>query len=627
MRNRTLTALCTGLLMSVTAPAAAQEGGFALNHLQPSPAGDMFFGVPSPYAAGHLEPPKAYAMFDYAHRPIRIGDTAVVEAQGFMRLDVSWALWNRLLISADAPLSIVQSGGADLGGTTFTTLESPSFGDVRIGLRGRLWGENHTPFQLGVGGYLFVPSGDQPQYTGAGAVRGRFEVPIGGRIGKDVAFIYSAAVGLEVRAGDNPHAFTYGAAGGVLFADDMVQVGAEFIGSTAFGGGTTYPISSVPLQTASAGTNAEILGGVKVRFLEGLTLGASAGPGVGSAVGTPIFRAMGMLGWTPLPAGAPADSDKDRVAMVKDSDDDGIADDKDACPDVAGEPNLDPAKDGCPPSDRDGDGVLDVDDACPTTSGFANTDLTQNGCPTDTDGDGFHDGIDACREVIGDDSEDESKRGCPADDDEDGIANKEDACPQSAGDPHDDPTKTGCPPDPDEDGIRYAADACPNEKGPPSDDPSLNGCPRFARYKPKEGEIIILQRIEFQTYGTAVSESVTSNSTKVLKEVAQIILDHPELTLVEVQGHTDDSGDEEYNLDLSQKRAESVRKWLIDKGGVEANRLSAKGYGMSKPIADNRTRIGRQKNRRVQFVVKKSDPDKKKNKPKKAKKAAKKAKP
>jgi outer membrane protein OmpA-like peptidoglycan-associated protein len=381
-------------------------------------------------------------------------------------------------------------------------------------------------------------------------------------------------------------------------------LGAELVGSTPFT--DTIFLSSTPRTEATATTNAEVLFGAKLRFLEGLTVGAMGGPGLGSGIGTPTFRVGGMIGWTPLAWGA-TKRESDNAALVVDTDDDGIPDQKDACPEIAGEPNLDPAKDGCPPADRDGDGVRDVDDACPTTSGLPNSDLTQNGCPTDTDGDGFHDGIDACREVIGDPSDDEKKRGCPADDDGDGIANKADACPQSAGDPHDDPDKTGCPPDPDQDGIRYAADACPNEKGPPSDDPRLNGCPRFARYQPQNGEIEILQKIEFQTYGAALSESVTPNSIKVLKEVAQIIADHPEITLMEVQGHTDDSGDQAYNLELSQKRADSIREWLIEKGNVAATRLVAKGYGMNRPIADNRTRQGRQENRRVQFITKTID--------------------
>src|SRR5690606_32634479 len=115
--------------------------------------------------------------------------------------------------------------------------------------------------------------------------------------------------------------------------------------------------------------------------------------------------------------------------------------------------------------------------------------------------------------------------------------------------------------------------------------------------------ILISKRIEFSTYGDSIDESVTPDSEQVLREVADAIKSRPEIVRVEVQGHTDDSGDEEYNVDLSQRRAEAVRKWLVDKGGVPADKLVAKGYGFSRPIADNRVRTGRQRNRRVQFVI------------------------
>jgi OOP family OmpA-OmpF porin len=614
MRKSRIAALLAAVGVTLPAAARAQEGGFALNQFQPTPAGDVFFGVPGPSADGHLEPPKAYAMFDYLHRPIRSGEAAVVSAQGFMRLDVSWALWDRLLVSVDAPLAVVLSGDADaVPGTTFAALESPSFGDLRIGLRGRLFGEDGSPFQLGLGSYLFAPTGEQDQYTGEGSLRGAFHLSVGGRVGSDVAFVYSVAAGTELRASDSPHALTYGAGAGILFAGDIVQAGAEFIGSTALG--ETIYLAATPVTATDAGTDAEILFGAKIRLLDGLTIGASAGPGLGGGVGTPIFRAVGMLGWTPLPAGPPAEDKGDTIAKVEDNDDDGIPDKKDACPEKAGEPNLDPEKNGCPPSDKDADGIVDTDDACPTVAGLANTDFTQNGCPADTDGDGFHDGIDACVNVEGDPSDDEKKRGCPSDDDGDGIVNGKDACPADAGGPSDDPTQSGCPDDPDGDGIRYAADACPRDPGQPNPDPKYNGC-GAAKYVPRSGdnvgEIVILQKIEFQTYGDSLTESVTPNSFKVLKEIAAIINNHPELTLIEVQGHTDDSGEPEYNLELSQRRAESIRKWMGDKGSVDVSRLEAKGYGMTAPIADNRTRQGRQLNRRVQFVERKVAETKKK---------------
>jgi OOP family OmpA-OmpF porin len=606
---RLLSALaCAALVGLLSNEAAAQEGGFALNQLQPSPAGDIFIGVPSPYAAGHLEP-NAYLMFDYAHQPIRLSgaDDAnpVVGSHGFLRLDASLALWERLLVSVDAPLAIILSGDdPGLTSVTFTTPKSPKFGDIRVGARARIYGDDGSAFQLGGGGYVFFPSGNQEQYAGEGAFRGGPHATVGGRLGDELGFVYTGSLGAELRGSNNPdferpHALTYGVAAALMVAKDLFQIGAEFYGVTTLTGGHALSTTTMPLTGATSGTN-ELLITTKLRFFEGFTIGGGAGPGLGAKVGTPIFRATAFVGWTPMPGPAPDDGG-DEVAVIGDKDDDGINDDMDACPDVAGEPNPDPAKDGCPPADRDTDGVLDVDDACPTTAGLRNADVTKNGCPADSDDDGYHDGIDACPKVVGESSDDPKKVGCPADDDGDGIANKQDACKTAAGDPHDDPQKNGCPPDPDGDSIRYAADACPNQKGYPDPNPQKNGCPRYVIVT--KGAIQITQRIEFETYGDSLAEAIAGDSAKVLAEVAEAIKGNSKIRAVEVQGHTDDSGDEEFNMELSQRRAEVVRTWLIDEGGVSGDRLTAKGYGFTRPVADNRLRVGRQANRRVEFVI------------------------
>jgi outer membrane protein OmpA-like peptidoglycan-associated protein len=91
-------------------------------------------------------------------------------------------------------------------------------------------------------------------------------------------------------------------------------------------------------------------------------------------------------------------------------------------------------------------------------------------------------------------------------------------------------------------------------------------------------------------------------SEDLMKEIRDVITQHPEITKIEVQGHTDDSGRDDYNLSLSQERAEMVRKWLVD-AGIPGEKLVAKGYGYTKPVADNRIRQGRQANRRVVFVI------------------------
>jgi outer membrane protein OmpA-like peptidoglycan-associated protein len=207
---------------------------------------------------------------------------------------------------------------------------------------------------------------------------------------------------------------------------------------------------------------------------------------------------------------------------------------------------------------------------------------------------------------VGDASEDPKLMGCPGDRDGDGIPDLKDACVDLPGEANEDPRSNGCPADPDGDGIEYAADACPFERGAADPNPQQNGCPRFVRVT--QDEIVIKQRIEFTTYGAKLNEAY--DSTDLLTEVKDVIESHPEYQTIEVQGHTDDMGNEEFNQQLSQRRAEAVREWLVEHG-IAPERLVAKGYGFTKPIADNRVRTGRQANRRVQFViVRRSKPSK-----------------
>ena len=589
------------LLLAPLAVAQDSDGGFALDHFEPTPAGDVFFGVPSPYASGHIAP-RGYLLFDYAHKPIRIQgqDVAVVGAQGMLAADFSMAFWDRLLLSVHMPLAVLQSGD-DPGqpGVVFTPLEVPRAGDLRIGARGRIWGDEAGPFQLGVEGFLLAPTGDRAQYDGEGKVRGIFDVSLGGRVGsEDIAFVWTASGGVEVRGSDRSHAGRYGVGIGLLALHNALQLDAELLGVSAFDASKGAPLSTVPLTVAeSTSTNLEVLFGAKGRVLDGLTFGAAAGPGLLSAIGTPEFRVLGMIGWAPL---AEPTKEEAPVAEVKDRDDDGIADATDACPDERGQPNTDPMLDGCPPRDRDNDGVFDVEDACPAVAGERNVDATRNGCPLDADSDGVPDGVDACATTPGEPDSDPAKNGCPRDQDGDGIMDRSDACKTLAGPPNPNPKWNGCPEDGDGDGITLAFDACPDEKGVPDPDPKLNGCSKLISVT--DGEIIIRQQVQFVTYGSTLQDTVSPDSEALLTEVRDAIQAHPEIELIEVQGHTDDSGSEEFNMALSEQRANVVRDWLAAKG-IASDRLVAKGYGFSRPIADNRIRTGRQANRRVQFVI------------------------
>ena len=98
-------------------------------------------------------------------------------------------------------------------------------------------------------------------------------------------------------------------------------------------------------------------------------------------------------------------------------------------------------------------------------------------------------------------------------------------------------------------------------------------------------------------------DAVRSISLSLLDEVAAVLHDVPEITLLEIQGHTDSRGSDTYNQQLSQRRAEAVRAYLVGGAGVAPDRLVARGYGESVPVDDRENEEGWSRNRRVQFVI------------------------
>ncbi len=249
------------------------------------------------------------------------------------------------------------------------------------------------------------------------------------------------------------------------------------------------------------------------------------------------------------------------------------------------------------PGDRDGDGILDPDDQCPDDPEDFDAYEDEDGCPEDQDqdGDGNPDTTDACpvEPEDGDGYLDED--GCPEpDNDLDGLTDQGDRCPNEPEDLDGFQDADGCPDlDNDGDTIPDATDNCPNEPGPPDE----QGCPRvYQDVEVTSTGIVIHQRIYFE-YDRAVIRDI---SFPILNTVAQVLRDFPDIT-IEIQGHTDDRGSDEYNLRLSGERAESVRTYLQGQG-IASHRLSARGYGETRPIDTNRTEAGRATNRRVEFV-------------------------
>jgi OOP family OmpA-OmpF porin len=257
---------------------------------------------------------------------------------------------------------------------------------------------------------------------------------------------------------------------------------------------------------------------------------------------------------------------KIELAGCPDTDNDGIADKDDACPDVAGKTEFK----GCP--DTDGDKIPDKDDACPTVAGTKEL----NGCP-DKDGDGIADKDDKCPDMAGK----KDLAGCP-DRDGDGIADNMDACPDVKG-----PAGfTGCP-DTDGDGIADNEDNCPEVAGIAAN----NGCPEALNGA-------LMQKI---VYFDADESVVLAKNIIDLNEIAAFMNENPD-AVVSVAGHTDSRESVEYNLRLSEKRADFVIKYLIKKGMKNAS-INKTFFGKSKPVADNNIAEGRALNRRVEIKI------------------------
>ena len=247
-----------------------------------------------------------------------------------------------------------------------------------------------------------------------------------------------------------------------------------------------------------------------------------------------------------------------------DTDGDGVLDKDDQCPAVAGTLN------GCP--DSDGDGIKDSEDACPTVAGIARF----NGCP-DTDGDGVQDSEDQCPTVAG------TLNGCP-DRDGDGVKDSDDQCPTVAG------TLNGCP-DKDGDGVKDSDDQCPETYGLASN----NGCPEVQEEVQQVLDLAV-KNIQFNSG----SDVLRTSSYESLNQVAQLMKENN--FDIKLSGYTDNTGNAASNLELSKRRANAVRTYIINQG-IDGGRISADGFGIANPVADNGTSAGRAANRRVEIEI------------------------
>lgn len=556
-------------------PARAEPTttGFALDRYRPAEAGSDWFALESLDLRGEAR--LALALVgDVAYRPLVLDTPAgvelvpLVDGQFYYHAEAALNLWSRVRLALSIPLLVYSQGGRgqleELGGVAdvpVASADGSGLGDMRAALDLRLFGRYGGPFSLALGARVYAATGSEQQFASDGLAR--FE----GRLmwaGQPGWFAYAAHVGALLHGERDDFAgepfgtdLTFAASLGLRLAEGRLHVGPEVFGETVISdGGDGF------LQRAT--TPVEAVLGAKLQLGPSVRLGAAAGRGFTHGIGAARFRFLASLDWFPAPVAAPAGSGE--PVPLRDLDGDGVADELDACPDSPGPAHpLDLQHSGCPdPGDADGDGITDDVDACPAQRGLPSGDAATHGC-------------------------------APSDRDHDGVVDTIDACPDTPGVQTADPLRSGCPADSDGDGINDADDACPGVAGPRDRAPKRHGCPKV---RIEAGSIEIAEQVQFAT-GSA---RILPESDELLRAVAEILLGHPEIELVSVDGHTDADGSPSVNEKLSRDRALAVVMRLVD-NGVSARRLTARGFGSQIPLDDNATPEGRKNNRRVEFRI------------------------
>ena len=451
-------------------------------------------------------------------------------------------------------------------------------GDLGLHLKIRLLDTSRHPFGLALIGSVYLPTaGDTASWLGENKTYPRFGVILDKEF-RRVRF--AGNIGFQLRS--DQHVFVdSGVAGSVpLIPSTGGRVAVK--NEIPWGAAIAFAIApekfdfllegygSVPLDAENY-QPAEILGAIKLYLARNSYFLLGGGVGVaGSKAANPDVRAFVGIVFEP---------------NIGDRDGDGIKDDVDKCPDEPEDRDGFEDDDGCPDLDNDRDGIPDDQDKCPNEPETKNGIEDDDGCPevsdNDRDGDGIPDNVDKCPDDPEDKDGFEDEDGCPdPDNDKDGIPDIDDNCPNDPEDKDGFQDQDGCPdPDNDNDRIPDKSDKCPNEPETYNGYQDEDGCPDKGRVIVHQSNIEILEKIHFET----AKATIKPESFPILDAVAGTLQGNPDILQVEIQGHADERGSDDYNLKLTDDRAHSVLKYLINKG-VDPARLDAKGYGETKPI-------------------------------------------
>jgi outer membrane protein OmpA-like peptidoglycan-associated protein len=543
-------------------PAMDSRGMVTVDASQVLRPGDVSFGLVTTWGRGLLRFEEGGARYEVED----MITPTLVGAVGLRLMGLSFE------IGAALPFTILAGDRApDAGGDTADPNDDRSFrfdgqgmADAALRLKLRLRDGARGGLGLALIGSVTLPTASEselwmgegqavPQLVAAVDVRrGRLAVAAnaGVRWRADRRFRDEQAGGQPMTGGllDSGPSVPFGLGASIAVLPDRFDVIGEVYGAAPLGGESYFPL--------------EALAGLKLHLARSSFL--SFGGGAGLLPGrdaNPDARAFLAIVFEP---------------RAGDRDGDGVPDDVDRCPDAGEDRDGFEDEDGCPDPDNDGDGIRDPDDGCPDE-------------PEDRDG--FQD-EDGCPDRDDDDRDD------------DGIRDPDDGCPDDPEDADGFADQDGCP-DPDNDGdhILDVDDLCIDKPETHNTVDDEDGCPDRGPVVELEGEIQLLEVVQFEFDSAEIKEE----SFGILRAVAMTIRQSKNIERVEVQGHTDERGAAAYNLDLSRRRAEAVVDFLVA-SGASRDQLVARGYGETRPVVRGRGERAWTANRRVQFIVARERP-------------------
>jgi OmpA-OmpF porin, OOP family len=610
--------------LEIFRPAMDSKGFFTINSSGVLGQGDLSFGLVTAYARNPLQF-TGTGTFGTPPQQNKFAVTNLITpslqaAVGFTHLphlgfELGLVLPMAIVSGQSTPSDQTATGSKDW---TFT---AQGLGDLQLHPKIRLMNATRNGLGLALIPSVILPTGDKNSFMGEGQTIFQPTAVIDTELGYLGRFRAAVNGGMRIRTGhhstfvDNANAFSGtmqpAFMGMPITTGASIDIGNEFIGGLGLSYGVVpqkfdvlaeiygnYGTNSTKIDAAGnsskMGPSAEAIAGIKLYLARNSFFEIGGGYKVADGYGGGAPRAF--IGFIFEPS-------------IGDRDGDGYKDDVDQCPDDPEDFDDFEDADGCPDPDNDKDGIPDVDDKCPNDPETKNGYQDQDGCPDSTtfdrDGDGIPDDVDKCPDDPEDKDNFEDADGCPdPDNDKDGIPDKNDLCPNDPEDKDGFEDQDGCPdPDNDHDRILDKDDKCPNEPETYNGYQDADGCPDKGKVIVHKGKLEILDKIYFETD----KDEIKSVSFPLLDAIAATINGNPQIEMIEIQGHADERGDDAHNLDLTERRAHSVRV-ALEQRNVLPSRLKSHGYGETKPICNQHNEDCWSQNRRVEFIIlKRSD--------------------